>query len=231
MKKATLTLAALAALVLSLTGCGNARPADSGAPAAEPQATVDVQPPTEDDEQLAPSEAPKSAAESGRQDGERFETVIMLEGMEETVPYEHIVNKTVGFEMDYEYESLVRHSEGARERFISIWDAFESPENYLEVTASPEDAGTVAAAISEDLSQEYNLLKEPRTLERAGDCIRIEASERKDNGEMADQLQVVYIIPASDGCRVATAHFSVEAAEGFGRRFSDMLNTLSVIDN
>ena len=47
---------------------------------------------------------------------------------------------------------------------------------------------------------------------------------------MADQLQVVYIIPAFDGCRVAVEHFSVESAEGFGRRFNYMLNTLAVID-
>ncbi len=48
---------------------------------------------------------------------------------------------------------------------------------------------------------------------------------------MADQLQVVYIIPASDGCRVATELFAVEASEGYGRRFSYMLHTLSVIDS
>ena len=47
---------------------------------------------------------------------------------------------------------------------------------------------------------------------------------------MPDLLQMVYIIPAPDGCRVATAHYSIESAEGFGRRFSYILNTLVVID-
>ena len=40
---------------------------------------------------------------------------------------------------------------------------------------------------------------------------------------------MVYIIPAPDGCRVATAHYSFESAEGFGRRFSYIVNTLTII--
>ena len=65
--------------------------------------------------------------------------------------------------------------------------------------------------------------------DRAGNCIYIEASVLKGMNTMADQIQVVYIIPASDGCFVATAHFSIESAEGFGRRFSCMLQTFSAI--
>ena len=215
MKKTLLTLLLSMALTLSLTACGNARPAENEAPAAEPQVTA--------------SETSDPAAYTGRQDGERFEAVIMLEGMEETVQYEHIINETAGFEMDYDYESFARQSESDRECFLSIWDDPDNPENYLEVTRSAEDAETVAASVSEALSQKYDLIKESRTLERAGDCIWIEASELKGTGRMADQLQAVYIIPASDGCRVATAHFYAESAEGFARRFAYMLNSLAVI--
>ena len=68
-----------------------------------------------------------------------------------------------------------------------------------------------------------------RELDRAGSCIYIEASVLKGTNTMADQIRVVYIIPAPDGCFVATAHFASEAAEGFARRFSYMLQTLSVI--
>ena len=153
----------------------------------------------------------------------------MLEGMEETVQYEHVVSETVGFEMDYDYEFFLRRSEADRERFVSVWDNAETPENYLEVTYSAESAEAAEASISEALSQEYDLLKEMRTLDRAGDCIRIEASVLKDTNTMADQLQAVYIFPAPDGCRIATAHYAIEGAEGFGRRFAYMLNTLSVI--
>ncbi len=223
MKKSLLLYALSAALVLTLSGCGKAptavtesTAAEIAVPAAEPQAAV--------------IETPEPAPPSGRQDGERFEDVIILEGMEETVRYEHAVNKTVGIEMDYDYESFIRRSEVERERFISVWDDPEHPENWLEVTCSPERADAVEASVSEALSQEYDLLKETRALERAGDCIRIEASELKGTGRMADQLQAVYLIPASDGCRIATAHYSIEGAEGFGRRFAYMLNTLSVID-
>lgn len=223
MKKTNLAILLSAALMLTLTGCGNARPAESEVPDAAAQNTADIQISARDDGQSA-------ASESGRQDGERFETVIMLEGMEEPVRYEHVMNRTAGFEMDYDYESFARRSEADRECFVSLWDDPENPENYLEVTYSTENADSAAASVSEALSGEYSITKETRTLEMAGDCIRIEASEIKDTGRMADQLQTVYIIPASDGCRIATAHVSAESAEGFGRRFSNMLNTLAVID-
>ena len=143
---------------------------------------------------------------------------------------EHIRNDTVGIEMDYDYESFARQSEEGRERFVSVWDDPENPGNWLELTASAESAESVAASVGEALSREYDIIQEPITLEHAGSCIRIEASERKGTGMMADQLQVVTVIPAPDGCRVAAEHFSIESAEGFGRRFSYMLNTLTVID-
>ena len=163
----------------------------------------------------------------GRQDGERFEAVVVLEGMEETVHYEHIVNEALGFEMDYDYESFTRHSDPALERFISVWDGPGNPENYLEVTRSMQDAEGAAASVRAELSQEYELHESTRELECAGSCLRIEAAALKGSGNMADQIQVVYIIPASDGCFVATAHFAFEAAEGFGRRFAYMMNTFS----
>ena len=164
-----------------------------------------------------------------REDGERFETTIMIEGMEETVPYEHIVSEALGLEMDYDYESFQRRSEADRECFISIWDSADNPENYLEVTCRAEDAESVAATVREELSGKYDLRESTRTLDRAGECLYIEAAVLKGTNNMADQLQMVYIIPAPDGCFVATVHCVAEAAEGFGRRFSYMINTISVI--
>ena len=164
-----------------------------------------------------------------RQDGERFETVIILEGMEETVKYEHIRNEALGFEMDYDYENFARRSEADRECFISIWDDPANPENYLELTYSSEDADTVAAAVRATLSQTYDLTEETRELERAGSCLYIEASVLKGTNNMADQLQLVYIIPAPDGCFIATEHLYIVESEGFGRRFSYMMNSFSAI--
>jgi len=222
MKKTRYLLALSAALMLMLTGCGKAPAAvtesstpETAAPAAESQSAV--------------IETSEPAPLPARQDGERFEDVIMLEGMEETVKYEHVVNKTLGIEMDYDYESFVRRSEADRERFVSVWDNAENPENYLELTYSPESAEAAKASISEALSKEYDLTEGTRTLDRAGDCLRIEASVIKGTNNMAPQIQTVYIIPAPDGCRIATAHCAIEASEGFGRRFAYMLNTLSVI--
>ena len=41
---------------------------------------------------------------------------------------------------------------------------------------------------------------------------------------------MVYVIPASDGCRIAAAHYGFDSADLFGARFRAMVNTLSVID-
>ena len=208
-------------MLMLLVGCGRRNTTTMPAEPAVNNESVSM---------IEPAESSEADILIGRQNGERFEDVIILEGMEETVKYEHVRNDTIGFEMDYDYESFVRRSDANRECFISIYDNADKPENYLEVTAYTENADAVAVFFTDTLSQTYELLKGARTLDRAGDCIWIEASELKGSNRMADQLQVVYIIPASDGCRVAVEHFSVESAEGFGRRFNYMLNTLAVID-
>lgn len=163
------------------------------------------------------------------QEAERFDTTIILEGMEETVHYERVVNRTAGFEMYYDYENFTRNSYPNLECFISVWDGLGNPENFLEVSHREEDADTVAAAVKEELSQEYDLLESTRELDRAGECIYIEASVLRGTNNMADQLQAVYIIPGPEGCFVAAAHYAAEAAEGFGHRFHYMLQTFSAI--
>ncbi len=223
MKKSLFTWTVTAALTLSLAGCGIARPAQSEAPTTAPQVTAEVPATTQDDTQAA-------TAEPSRQDGERFETVIILEGMEETVHYEHIRNDEAGFEMDYDYETFTRRSEGDRELFISAWDDPEHPENYLEVTYDTGSAELVADAISATLSNEYEVTRESYELDRAGSCIRLDASEVKGGGVMPEHLQEVYIIPAPDGVRIATAHCFIAESEGFFHRFAYMLNTLTVFD-
>ena len=49
-------------------------------------------------------------------------------------------------------------------------------------------------------------------------------------GGTPDLLQMVYIIPADGGSIIGTAHYSFESAEGFGRRFAYIMNTLTVIE-
>ncbi|MBR4235517.1 MAG: hypothetical protein IKR85_05575 [Clostridia bacterium] len=168
---------------------------------------------------------------SARQNGERFEGVIMLEGMEETVNYEHIVNNALGFEMDYDYELLTRRSDAERECFVSVYDDADKPENYLVVTCSSLKAPEAAAAAGEALSKEYSIHVETDTLARAGDCIYIDASADVSGEYMPEHLQGVYIIPADDGCRIVTAHYAIEASEGFAARFRAMMDTFTVTDS
>lgn len=179
----------------------------------------------------APEDAASTAPVIARQDGERFEAVIVMEGMEETVNYEHIRNEALGFEMDYDYESFSRSGEADRERFVLVWDDPAKPEYYLELSYSPESAEYAADSISEALSAEYELYRDDSfMLERAGRCIYITTSSVKGGGYSPEHLQTVYVIPAGDGCIVATEHCSIESAEGVGRRFAYMMHTLSLID-
>ena len=165
----------------------------------------------------------------GRQDGERFEKVIMLEGMEETVKYEHVRNETVGFELDYEYESLERRGEPDHEQFVSRYDDPEKPVNYLEVTFRSEKVDAVAADIKAELKKKYGsvITEEQYLLERAGACVQISAYQAKKNKAPKDSMQYVYIIPTASGCLIAAAHCTIESAEGFGARFTYIINTIS----
>ena len=229
MKNRLLAFALSTVMILSLTACGKARPVINETPTTMPQAATETQAPAESVSTTATPVPVTPAAEPSRQDGERFDSVIMLEGMEETVQYEHIVRGDLGFEMDYDYESFERYSDPELESFLSVWDGPGNPENFLEVSFSAEDADTVAAAVREELSQTYDLYEETRELNRAGECLYIEASVLKGTNNMADQLQMVYIIPTTDGCIVATVHCAAEAAEGFARRCNYMINTISAL--
>lgn len=220
-KGMTITLA----MLLAFSACGKAPKAQNETPAAEPQIES-----AEPQSEAAENESAPDAAESPRQDGERFEATILLEGMEETVAYEHVRSEAAGIEMDYEYEDLERVAVQDGERFVSRWDDPANPWNYLEVVRNTGNAELVSSAINATLSGEYDTTVEYRSLEGTGECIYIEASVIKGTNQMADKLQIVYVIPAADGCRIATEHLAAEAAEGFGRRFGFMLNTLTLLD-
>ena len=233
MKKHTgkMAMIALAALLLMiLSGCSSAQ--DSTTVAAEPEVLTAV--PVSEAETEVPIAVPVIEAEpeglpdvtneTRRQDGERFEGVIMLEGMQETVKYEHVRNDSLGIELDYDYENFERHNDSGSERFVSRYDAGTS----LDIGYSPESAEKMADSFAETFSMAYDIVREPYTLAKAGSCIRIDASATKD-GQTPDLLQAVYIIPAGEGSIVAGMQYSFEAAAGFGKRFNDILNTLEVI--
>ena len=223
-KKSVILLStALMLALLMLSGCATK---DNAAKPVEPVMNNEPASPTE------PAEVSEAEVITERQNVERFKEVITIEGMEETVKYEHVRNENIGFEMDYDYELFERRSEPARECFVSIYDDRDHPENYLEVSYSPHDADIVATSVSEALSNDYDISRtDSFMLDRAGSCIRIDASNGKGNTGTPDLLQMVYIIPATDGCRIATAHYSWESAEGFGRRFRYLMNTFSVVDS
>lgn len=233
-KRFSAVLTMLAAILLAMTICSGCGRQEAGTEPTEAVPNTETAGPAEAAEVIMePAAAAEVEVESdaGRQNGERFEDVIILEGMEETVRYEHVRNDAIGFEMDYDYENFVRHSEPDRECFVSCWDNPDNPENYLEVKYSPLVAEAAAAAIGETLSNDYDISRDDSfPLEGAGSCIRIDASADVGGLTMPEQLQAVYIIAADDGCRVATAHYAIEGSEGFGRRFRYIMDTFSAID-
>ena len=174
-----------------------------------------------------PETAP-AAQDAGRQDGERFQDSIMLEGMPEAVFYEHVKNDVIGIELDYDYENFERRSGSASECFISRYDNANDPQIYLEIFYSSESADSAASSIANSLSNDYEVIKESRALKNAGPCTCLDASATKD-GQTPDNLQTVYVIPLNNGCVVATAHYTFESADGFGHRFNEIMNTLTVM--
>lgn len=244
MKKLTKTIALIALaslLILTLSSCGSAQDtttvssqpvvADVFSAQSEPEALPTVESSSFQAETKPMSEPeilPEAENTSGRQDGERFEDVIMLEGMEETVKYEHVKNDVLGIELDYDYENFERRSGSASECFISRYDNADDPQIYLEIFYSSESADSAASSIANSLSNDYDVIKESRALKNAGPCTCLDASATKD-GQTPDKLQTVYVIPLNNGCVVATAHYTFESADGFGHRFNEIMNTLTVM--
>lgn len=227
MNKFRTAIALVLALTLLLTAmlcaCGRGRGETASAQPVPTEASV-VRP--------TPTDPPEAAAEPGRADGERFEEVVVLEGMEETVRYEHVRNQDVGFELDYEYETLERRRASEYERFLSLYDDPDDPWNYLEVTRSAEGPEAVTSALAKELSRDFDTVVTSRvTLDRAGECARIDASGAKAGRMPSGALESVYILPAADGCRIAAAHCTLESAEGFGARFAAMMDTFIVTES
>lgn len=221
-KRNCITLIVVSVLALSMTlfaGCG--RNSSAGAPAA-PVTTTESPSITE------PVASPESEPAAEHPVGERYEGTVVLDGMEQTVRYEQIRNDTLGLEMGYDYERFDRYSEAERERFILKWEDPEAPEVYLEITRSEDDAETTAASIWEALSDEYAPTRVEFPLDHAGRCIQIYAGVDKDGQTTIDHLQVVYIIPASDGCLVAWGHNTFDSADAFGAMYRNMMHTLVV---
>ena len=208
-----LTLVLLPTAMLS--GCGRADTAP-----ATPAPTT----------QAAPAETPRPAATPGRQDGERFETTVIVEGMEETVSYEHIRNEALGFEMDYDYEILERRQDADREVFLALGEDPEDPWNYFEIRRTAGDADSVTAGLSANFSDGYESVSAaPFTFDGAGACTCINVSGAKDGKAPAGSLLTVYVIPADGSCLVALVRCTFESAGGFGVRANAMLNTLTLI--
>lgn len=234
MKKTIVTMTIILALMLSLAGCGKAPAAESSTPAPAPQATETVQTPAENTpaETPAPVETPAPTAEPApaRQDGERFEGTFCYQGFEETVHYEHLRREDLGFEMDYDYDMFVRQSGADYERFVHVWDDPANPANYIEVEADTGNANLVADAMNAALSGEFDTTVVYRDMDNGEQCICIEASVIKGTNQMADRIEERYIIPAPDGCRIATARYDTVDSEGLAKRLFHMVKTIAAFD-
>ena len=86
--------------------------------------------------------------------------------------------------------------------------------------------------MTESLSHDFDTVTtEQQELDGAGQCACLFASDAKSGRVPAGAMQSVYIIPAGDGCVLAKACYTVESAEGFGARFSDIVNTIRPLND
>ena len=202
--------AALLALccVLTLCACGRER---EGEPFVDP----------------TPAVAP---AEGEEPDGTRFKGVVMLEGQEEPVKLEHIISSHAGVSLDYDYESFIRTYDDDSEYFQWASDnESESPEIYLQITASPASD----YAMTEHLNECVKSLGEtPENSEgdvgRFSACDMITSRELPERNDGEEFITVRYVIPAPDGCRVAKLRYTQETAETICRRMEQILSSLEV---
>ena len=82
------------------------------------------------------------------------------------------------------------------------------------MTYRAEDADTVLASISEELSKDYSIISETYELTHSGECTHIDASADVSGQFMPEILQAVYVIPHGEGCYVAWVHMAIEDSEG-----------------
>ncbi len=170
-------------------------------------------------------------ASAPRQEGEKYEGVLTVEGIDETVTYEQIRSEALKFEMGIESGNVRRETATDRERFILGQSDADQPKNYLEVTYSPQDAETAAEAVRTELSQTYGVRQDAYVLDRAGRCILISASESKDGQDMPEMLRTVYVIPAADGSsRIVSACYEAVDSDIIAARFRAMVNTFATLD-
>lgn len=161
-----------------------------------------------------------------RQVGDRYEEVIVFQGVEEKITFERIANETVGFEMDYDCGNFSRKSDENGDVFALNFDG----SYYMEVTSKNETADAIATSISEELSKNYDVYKSETELNFVGNCTMIHADIKTVDQETLDELQTVYIIPAADGCYVATAHYGYDSSDYYGKLFSMMADSFSIIE-
>lgn len=225
----------IASSMMIIGGCNKEEPEQSGAEettATTTAAEVEETQAPDQTEEVTESETEavietEYESPTGMKDGDKYDVTIMLEGMEETVSYEHVINSGVGFEMDFECEILNRVSEADKESFISMYEDQSNPQIFFEVEYEGDSTDKVASSISSLLSGSYELTQDTYKLDGAGACTRIVASSTTGD----NTVQTIYIIPAGNGSVVATAHYTLESTEGFGSRFNQMANTIIIIEN
>lgn len=217
----------MAMAVLSMTMMGGCSKEDDNTPDETKNETVASETEADNDSsEDAVEDTSAVSGTSGRENGERFEETIMIEGVEETVQYEHYVDTTIGFEIDYEYYELGRSASKEDVTFFSMYDDPNNLENYLEITYSPDDVDLTASNLTSEYSSNFEVIQSSETLNNGVTCTTLALLNPEDGSK---NIQMIYVIPADDGCRVAAAHYTVESMEGFGRRFERTVRSINVI--
>lgn len=232
MRKITVLFLAIC-LALGICGCaGNDSVTEQevyGTVPAAADTTTTAQTTQTQDPDTVKTEADGSVLSSEMPDGFRFESSIILEGMEEMVQYEHAISLNAGISIDYDYEIFTRRTGESSESFVSVYDDSSHPDNYMSISASPADGDTMKEIIGSYLESLFsNVTAEQTELGPFTGCTRFVADTPLTDEFSRNAVTVQYVIPANDGSRLVELHYTAESAEGFGTRMERMLDTLQL---
>lgn len=207
MKKLIPIIAVLTALVLLLVAC-TAADDDTGAN----DVAAGVQ-----------NETPVSVDNEGRAAGDRFEMTIQIEGEDEIVQAEHIVDNRNTYAIDYFYEDFDHLDGEATNSFVWKYSDAEVLLSNMSISLATESD---AAALADNVRDYFESIGnfEEGTAEIAGhDAVVFTAYN-----DIACYTN--YYLDIAQGGICIEMVCSIEGAEGIGARMNAMLDTLEFID-
>ncbi|PID21392.1 hypothetical protein CSV61_09190 [Sporosarcina sp. P3] len=196
------------AISLLLAGCNSVteEPAD------------EVKPPVE-----TPAEETTDETTTLPERGSTMDVVVSVEGEDSTITMDLVEGSDALYSM---YIDSERYTFETGEKEDKLTPIDEVPEGYPEVNMTflyvenqtPEN-------VKEDMEQEYNMPLEEKSISAPVNALSLHGT----SGEQSDsEVVTIYMMEVDGGTLLITENYFLEAQEGHGARFEQMLETLEV---